>query len=548
MSERSLRIAAITDSNKIPAWKYKLLETIVDTGHLDLCAIFILAGPVKSNGAISTFLQTKWQKFDAKRVKHKATKPVSISSLNISSEKYLGTARLEQNALLVDSDTIARVKSLNLDVIINLTDWVPKGELLDLAENGVWQYFYGDYNQNKIYATPGYHEVLTDDGYSGTFLFRLQNQPNELQLLYESYSFVDNASLSRCVQIHWKSSAFVKRKLDLLHQLGPAQFNALLPPESAKVAFKYLPKTDQQWEPLKMTMLQAYRTFSKKLKQKIVLENWILLYHFSSNPSSILSDSKKIIPQFKKIIPPKDRYWADPFVYFRDDKHYIFMEEVPLKTKKGHIAVIEIDKDGTTKPPITILEKPFHLSYPFLLEWEGELYMIPESSQNQTIDVYKCTRFPDKWEHYKTLFDGVQAADTTLFQHNGKWWLFVNIRAYSGYPNWDELFLFYADHPFSDQWVSHPKNPVISDVRRARPAGKIFKSDGLIYRPSQNCSKRYGYGLKLNQIVTLNETEYKEVEVSSIEPLWDKKIKSVHTFNFDHGISVIDGQYQMSKI
>ena len=92
----------------------------------------------------------------------------------------------------------------------------------------------------------------------------------------------------------------------------------------------------------------------------------------------------------------------------------------------------------------------------------------------------------------------------------------------------------------SDKWISHPYNPIVSDIRTSRPAGNIFIYDGKIYRPSQDCSGRYGKAFNLIQILIINEKEYKEKEVIKVSPDWEKKLKGAHTFNFDDNFTIID--------
>jgi hypothetical protein len=87
-------------------------------------------------------------------------------------------------------------------------------------------------------------------------------------------------------------------------------------------------------------------------------------------------------------------------------------------------------------------------------------------------------------------------------------------------------------------------NPVISDVKRARPAGKIFERNGQLIRPSQCCNPWYGYGIKLNEIVVLTENDYSEREIAFIEPKWDKKLNGVHTFCHENRLTMIDGFYR----
>src|SRR5690606_9233249 len=109
--------------------------------------------------------------------------------------------------------------------------------------------------------------------------------------------------------------------------------------------------------------------------------------------------------------------------------------------------------------------------------------------------------------------------DATLLEHAGHWWMFVTLVENSGASTSDELFLFHADHPLSDHWLPHPANPIVSDVRRARPAGPIFMQDGVLYRPAQDGSRTYGGSIRLHQIDELSPTKYLETEIGCIDPL-----------------------------
>ncbi len=100
--------------------------------------------------------------------------------------------------------------------------------------------------------------------------------------------------------------------------------------------------------------------------------------------------------------------------------------------------------------------------------------------------------------------------------------------------------LFYSDDPLSNHWTPHPRNPIIEDIRSARPAGRIIMQNGKLIRPSQDNSRRYGYAIKFNRIVKLSEMEYEEITESSFEPLPRAKILATHTFNQADDFTVID--------
>jgi hypothetical protein len=167
--------------------------------------------------------------------------------------------------------------------------------------------------------------------------------------------------------------------------------------------------------------------------------------------------------------------------------------------------------------------------------------MIPESCSNRTVDLYRCTQFPCDWEFERNIMEDVRAVDTTLFFYNKRWWLFTVLEEIEGMETCEtELFLYYSDDIFKGEWKSHPLNPVVADSRVARPAGNIFIEDGKIYRPSQDCSVRYGNALNLIEITTLSETQYEERIIYKERPDRSTKLKGMHTFNSSCGFSIID--------
>jgi len=178
--------------------------------------------------------------------------------------------------------------------------------------------------------------------------------------------------------------------------------------------------------------------------------------------------------RFKRIIPPKDRFFADPFVVEKENQYFIFIEEFIYNSNKGRISLITMNSEGKYSDATPIIEKPYHLSYPNIFEYNGSFYMIPESSQNNTVEIYKCKNFPFEWEFSTTIMDDIKSVDNTLFNKDGKWWLFSSMPILGASPD-DELSLFYLNNPLSKEWTAHPHNPIVSDVRKARSGGKIFE-------------------------------------------------------------------------
>ena len=186
-----------------------------------------------------------------------------------------------------------------------------------------------------------------------------------------------------------------------------------------------------------------------------------------------------------------------------------------------------------------MLVQPYHLSYPFVFRHEGDIFMIPESCENRTVELYRSTRFPTEWALEEVLFRDLFAADATLFEDSGRIWLFVTL-AEPGASTSEELHLYFSDR-LPGQWEPHANNPVVSDVRSARPAGRIFRNRGQLIRPAQDCSSAYGGAIVFNRIERLTRDEYREREVARLEPTWFPGISATHTYNFTNAVEVIDG-------
>lgn len=278
----------------------------------------------------------------------------------------------------------------------------------------------------------------------------------------------------------------------------------------------------------------------KKITQRFLFNQWIILIARNANYKTLTWKN------FKPIVPPSDRLWADPFLWSHKGRLYIFVEELLYENDRGHITCLSLDQEMNILDRQIVLERPYHLSYPYIFEHENQIYMIPETGENQAVEVYRCTQFPNQWEYEKTLISGVFAVDATPVQANGKWWLFANIKDQNGSTD-TSLHLFHADHPLSEQWTPHPLNPIIHDIQYARPAGRIFLDNENLIRPSQDSTVRYGYAVNFNRITKLNETEYEEIHEQTFKPSAIGFVNAVHTFNCLFGYTVIDAKKVRGK-
>jgi hypothetical protein len=163
--------------------------------------------------------------------------------------------------------------------------------------------------------------------------------------------------------------------------------------------------------------------------------------------------------------------------------------------------------------------------------------MIPETAGNRTVEIYRCEEFPAKWRLERVLMRDVCCADATLHREGERWFMFANA-ARPGEDINDELHLFTADHLLGD-WKPHRRNPVKSDVRSARPAGRLFRQGSRLFRPGQIGTPVYGAGIALHRVTRLTPEEFREEEDCRIYPR-DAGMLGIHTWNRAGDLTVTD--------
>ena len=238
--------------------------------------------------------------------------------------------------------------------------------------------------------------------------------------------------------------------------------------------------------------------------------------------------------------PPIGSHYADPFVISEGGVIYTFFEAWGGHTHKGVISFAMIDYRGRWSAPQVALERPYHLSYPFVFKWRDEFYMLPETCQNHTIELYHATKFPATWELSSVLMKNVDAVDSTLFEEDGRWWMFTTGMGDS-IARFRHLLVFHACSPYGP-WQPHPLNPVVDDLSSARGAGQLFVDNGQLIRPGQDCRYRYGHAITWNRIDVLTDYEYLETRVATLRPKLIEGWLATHTFNQVGEWQVFDGK------
>jgi len=257
--------------------------------------------------------------------------------------------------------------------------------------------------------------------------------------------------------------------------------------------------------------------FLKKIAiEALIPVQWVIVY------------KNKNETKWRKIIPDSKVFQADPFLVYKDDKYYVFYEELKFDDYHGYLRVAELDvANGKLLNDQIILKLDNHLSFPNVFEENGCYYMIPECADSNAIDLYECTEFPYVWQKKQTLIDNIHAVDTTPLKTQEGWYLFTTEIVKGAECN-DELSIYKSANIFNQPFEKLYDQPVISDVTNARMAGHFIQRGADFYRVSQNCGKRYGHQTNINKVLQI-EGGYQEETIEVIKPSFGAL--GFHTYN-----------------
>lgn len=251
-----------------------------------------------------------------------------------------------------------------------------------------------------------------------------------------------------------------------------------------------------------------------KLLRKLFYEGvWSIGIYNAKKPTDIYENIniKNPVLEPKDITDTNARFIADPFIIKYNDTWYMFFEIYSDKKDKGVIGVATSKDCCIWEYKNIVLEESFHLSYPYVFEYNNKMYMIPESGDANYIGVYEATDFPYGWKLNKKIIDGCYR-DSSIFRYNDMWWILTH----NDKKDEESLCLFYSEDLCGD-WKPHKKSPVVTNnVKLSRPAGRVIVDDGKIYRYSQEGINYYGELVRCIEITKLTIDDYEEKELKII--------------------------------
>jgi hypothetical protein len=543
-----LRFAIICSNTTLEAWQTRCLEFLQNLEGVQLVLRIIAArdpdGPPVSAANREAADGSRWyRRYLQHCLRPTARRRVSAPKLlqDIPVMVCFSTAISASIQHFHDADVHA-ITQYHLDFIVHLGAGRIGGRIMDAARYGVWAFQYGDAEKARI-GPPGFWEILEGEPATGAALRRLtHNEPGGiilkqgfLKTIRYSFSRNQSALLFECAR--WPAQVCSDIQKDnapylnasIIHRQEPAY---TLPTDHQMIRFL--------WRILRNLLAEMRDTFFRH-------SLWNIGVVHQPIHTFLQTGIRRRVEYVHNSSGHSFR--ADPFGIMRNGRLTVLCEILDYRTFKGTIASIEFEGVWTAggrlpAQPRPALDLPVHTSYPYLIEYQGEIYCVPETARMREVSLYRAVEFPGRWVKVATLLRGVAGVDATLFQHDGLWWLTCTDKDQGAQT---KLFVWYSPDLFGP-WQPHAANPVKTDVRSARPAGTPFVYQGELYRPAQDCSRTYGGGLVIHRVTRLSTREFSEEPVAVIDPDHAGPYPDgIHTLSTVGNMTLVDGKHFVFK-
>ncbi len=543
---KTIRFGVLLDGDAVEQWQLDTIKLLIDNG-IEL-ALVIKNGdkskPYKSfwdkvlHYPYRQILFRIWHRYFFKpEAKQQTNFMEEISrfrsaTLEMTREESVISTEVEKSPALMTvipiikgistyfhDDDIAKIKSYDLDFILRFGFDIIRGEVLNSARYGIWSFHHDDERVVRG-GPPGFWEFMRKIPKNGVILQQLTDKLDKGLILrrlqfdttLHSYKF----HLNRIYEESEMLPLQVTKELIVNGKLEPVLSQSEAPIQHPPRNFMML----------KYFWLCFWRRIVFHFNYFFRQEDWNVGYRLKGNNS------------VNWLKPPKSDYFADPFVITTNNDTYLFFEWFSNKNGKADLAIAKKSENFDVYHKIT--DFPEHRSYPFVFEYQGVIYCMPEANQTNKVSLYRFVETDGEpslqWDC--DLLDGCYV-DATLHHHSdGKWYLFTTPQKQSH----THLLIYVADD-LRGPYRPHFNNPVKVDCSVSRMAGVIQNADGKLVRPAQNSTHHYGESITLNNIIQLNEYQYIEETIDEIKP--DKNWtynKGTHTINSDEVMTVFDAK------
>jgi hypothetical protein len=519
--EDALRFGIVCNGVDLQRWQLQCIEKLLALPRLAATVLLLPEGPQDAAAGGRGLFYRLWGTIpaDSQRSRVALTPPL---------------AALPAVRLVSPAEAAAAVQRYDLDFILSLSSTPSARYVLGQARYGVWAFSFGDW-ENYRGSPAGFWEIYDGASVTAALLVRLTEDPDVVVPL-------------RCGYLRTKRASFRQNSENVMSRIAhwPAQVCADIGRGVVEGLTWPQMRSTAPWRspPNTLAVLNLVRKCIRfvlvaGLRNMLQFDQWNVGIVREPIASFVGLGGRRPDVRWLPSRPRRETI-ADPFGVLRDGRLTILCEYLDLRHGRGVITALS-DPDSARLTLVSIgPEPPVHLSFPFLFETDGQVYCVPECHEAGEVALYAADSFPDRWVKVATLLEHTAVVDPTVFRHGGYWWLAaagLGMRSPSA-----DLYLWYSRSVLGP-WQPHPGNPVKTDVRSTRPAGTPFTVDGILYRPTMDCTETYGGRVIVNRVLTLTPIAFREEVAATVEP--DARgpyPDGLHTLSAVGDLTLIDGK------
>jgi hypothetical protein len=535
---RRLRFGVMCTGNTVASWAATSIMRIQERVDSEL-ALFIVdpARPEPSHFRARVrkallFQANLWhlhnKRFPLRAMPQNAPVDIAARWPGVPARVCATTLRGKWSQLFSDDD-VAAIRALDLDFILKFGYGIVRGEILTAAQHGIWSFHHDDEQQFRG-GPPAFWEVATGQDVQAAILQRLTERLDGGVILEKIFINTEPLSYRRnLARVLDASTDMPARAAQRLTFRRTERVDAAAVKTNAPI---YVAPTDVQMLALGVRLLRNYVHYKRKNQ---FVERW--------NIGIVRAPIQRFLDE--NFVPtvewaPYDRHGymiADPFGVPAGAGARVFCEEFSFFSERGWISELAWEPESGWSQPRTILDDGNHMSYPYVLGAGRTMRIMPECGVRPGLTFYRDQ--PNGLVPDGVMLKDEQLLDATVFEHEGRWWLFATRSARE--PN--AALLIFHGPTMTGPWTPHAANPVATDVRSSRPAGTPFHHDGRLFRPAQDCSKTYGYRVVINEVTELTPSHFDETPVRVLGPLTQSAYPhGLHTLSACGELTLVDGK------
>ena len=535
-NNRGLRVAVLSNGPVWQFWQATCLDRLLEVPGVEVVLHVVPKRHSTSGSFPQRLVSAKWSTFLYRRWRQRGFSCKAMEELDVSNH-FSGVPLLEVEPTgfgaidQFNSDDLSRISHQKPDVIIRFGFNILKGEILSIARFGVWSFHHGD-NEKFRGGPPGIWEILKGEKVMGVVLQRLTEDLDNGYILKKGFYPVIHHSLSDTLNASMIDSAIWPAQL-CRRLLRGRDYVALGERSTTKgKLFRY--PSNGTFLRFRMTLLRNKMRFHREELNKH--EEWNIGVYYHPISDLLKEHPNRNVRWLPN--PQKGSFRADPFGFMKNGELVVLYEKWDSQSGKGVISRVRPKPDNILKRSKTVLDLEQHLSYPFVLEQDGRILVIPECFMSGSVSMYELSEDMNELKLLGTILDE-PLLDPTLVHFDGLWWLMGTLP-----PNTNVgLHLYYSEN-LMGPFKAHVMNPVKSDISGSRPAGTPFMHNGQLYRPAQDSSKTYGGEIIIHRVIRMDPEDFHEVEERRIPPMpGSAHDLGIHTISsVGPNITLVDGK------